>query len=124
MSNNKGMASFKIIAEPEGNRYCFMCGITGACFYTKNTHCAETPEEEAVLAWEAEGKRPFNQCHKCGRWVVDAAFNPEVLECVACAAFEDEPEYCKFCGAKVTVHGRKCSVCGRSLYYEGAEADE
>ena len=86
---------------------------------TRKTYTAETPEQELLLAWEKEGKKHFNHCRKCSKWVIDAMFNPEVAECVECAPFEAEAKFCKTCGAKVEVPGRKCPSCGNTLNYEG-----
>ena len=58
-------------------------------------------EQELLLAWEKEGKKHFNICHKCGKFVINAVYNPEGAECVECAPFEAEAKFCKTCGAKV-----------------------
>lgn len=78
----------------------------------------DTPEQELAQAWEGEGKSMFNHCKKCGKWVSDVMFNPEVLECVECAPFECEPQYCKSCGAKIISLDASCPSCGHPLIYE------
>lgn len=118
----KKMAAYKTVAAPGGNRYCFQCGITGAQFQTDGIYHADDPEHEALLAWEAEGRKHFNQCRRCGGWVVDVAYNPVVLECIECAPFEDEARYCKSCGVRVPTGVRICPSCGKRLYYEGVNA--
>ena len=113
-------ATYKIITDSGGNRYTFFCDLTGALVCTtKKTYKANTPEQELLLAWEKEGKKHFNICHKCGKFVINAVFNPEVAECVECAPFEAEAKFCKTCGAKVENPGRTCPVCGNLLNYEG-----
>ena len=71
-------------------------------------------------AWLAEGRENFNRCHKCGKWVIDAVYNAEVLECVECAPYEAEPKYCKNCGAKIEDPVKNCPSCGKKLIYEGS----
>ena len=113
-------AIYKIIIDAGGNRYEFYCDVSGALVCTtRKTYTAETPEQELLLAWEKEGKKHFNHCRKCSKWVIDAMFNPEVAECVECAPFEAEAKFCKTCGAKVEVPGRKCPSCGNTLNYVG-----
>lgn len=62
-----------------------------------------------------------SRCHKCGRWVIDAMYNADVLECVECAPWEGEPVFCKTCGSKASAPGRVCPVCGELLTYEGRD---
>ena len=113
-------AAYKTISDAGGNRYKFFCEALGAlACTTEKAYTADTPEKELLLAWNTEGKKYLNLCYKCGRWVVDAMFNPEVMECVECAPFEAEAKFCKTCGARVQVPGRKCSSCGNILHYEG-----
>ena len=111
-------AGYKILAEAEGNRYLFFCDVSGAHVYTtKKVYSAALPEEELMLAWQAEGSKVFNQCHKCGKWVVDALYNVEVLECVECTPYACEPNYCKSCGKKIDHHHGNCPFCGKPLVY-------
>lgn len=118
MSDRK-TASYRAVAEEDGNRYHFYCDLSGALVCTTQVYHADTPEDELRLAWETQGKAEFNHCEKCGKWVSDAMYNPEVLECVECAPFEYEPKYCKTCGAKIEIFGKSCPVCGHKLIYEG-----
>lgn len=112
-------AAYQIVATAEGNQYKFFCDLSGAHVCTTQPYQAPTAEEELTLAWENEGKKHFNLCHKCGKWVIAAVYNPEVFECTDCAPFEHEIKYCKFCGAKVDADVRFCPVCNRKLHYEG-----
>ena len=116
-------ALYKMISEPNGNRYRFYCDASGAlACTTKEAYKADTPEQELQIAWEKEGREVFNQCHKCGKYVIDAMYNAEVLECVQCAPYEMVPNYCKTCGAKIENPSRKCPACGNLLVYEGGTA--
>ena len=90
----KKTAAYKIITDSGGNRYKFYCDLTGALLWTTKPYHADTPMKELELAWNTEGKAYFNLCHKCGKWVMEAMFNADALECVACAPWENTPEYC------------------------------
>lgn len=114
------MAHYKRDTVGDCDRYSFFCDISGAlAFTTRESYTGETEESAALIAWEKEGKANMNYCRKCARWVIDAMFNVEVLECVECAPYECEPNFCKNCGAKVTAPAGKCSQCGSVLRYEG-----
>ncbi len=115
-------AEYRLVPAEAGNRYRFFCAVTGAALCTRAVYQADTPEQALLLAWAREGRSQFNQCQKCGRWVFDVAFNPEVLECIECAPFECEARYCKFCGVRVPAGSRSCPACARPLYYEGVDA--
>lgn len=113
-------ATYKIVNEADGDRFLFFCDVTGAhVCTTKKTYRSDTPKQTLKLAWLEEGMRYFNRCHKCGKWVVDAAYNAEVLECVECAPYECEPNFCKNCGAKIEDLSLQCKVCGKPLLYKG-----
>lgn len=112
-------ATYKIVPDVDGNRYRFYCDVSGAFVCMTKPYKANTPEQELLLAWEAEGKQHFNVCHKCGKMVIDTVYNPEVFECTDCAPFEHEIKYCKSCGAKVGKDIRFCPVCKNKLHYEG-----
>lgn len=119
MGERRKTAAYKIVADPEGNRYRFYCDVSGAFVCITMPYKVDTPEEELRLAWENEGKRHFNYCHKCGKWVIDVVYNPDVFECTDCAPFEHETGYCKFCGARVDADVRFCPACNKKLHYEG-----
>lgn len=119
MGEHRKTAAYKIASDFEGNRYKFYCDLSGAFVCITMPYKADTPEKELELAWENEGKRYFNYCNKCGKWVIDVAYNPDVFECTDCAPFENEISYCKFCGAKVNDNVRFCPACNKKLHYEG-----
>ncbi len=116
-------AHCKIIAERGGNRYKFFCDLTGALLCTTMVYNEADPETELELAWKTEGMKHFQLCHKCGKWVIDAMYNADALECVACAPWENTPEYCKFCGAKISPFDCVCPKCGEGLIYGGSLDD-
>lgn len=122
MQKNK-TAAYKIVSDAGGNRYRFYCDLSGALLCTTSPYHAETPERELTLAWETEGKKHFSLCHKCGKWVIEAMFNADALECVGCAPWENTPEFCKFCGAKVAPSDAVCPRCGKQLIYGGGFDD-
>lgn len=112
-------AAYKKIINPNGNRYSFYCDLSGALICTTRGILAASQEEELLIAWKSEGEQYFNKCHKCGKWVIDAMYNADVLECVECAPYEEEPLYCKHCGIKIKEMSKKCPECGMFLLYEG-----
>ena len=116
-------AHYKVIADSGGNRYKFFCDLTGALLCTTRTYNEADTDTALELAWETEGKKNFQFCHKCGKWVIDAMYNADALECVACAPWENTPEYCKFCGAKVSVTDAVCPKCKEHLIYGGSFDD-
>ena len=117
--NKESIARYRVVADAGGNRYRFYCDASGALACCTKLYRAETPQQELLLAWENEGAQYFNRCSKCGRYVIDAMFNAEVLECVECAPFEGEPAFCKTCGVKIKSPCRSCPSCGSLLVYEG-----
>lgn len=114
-------AAYKIISDTNGNRYQFYCNLSGALACTTEPFNGKTPEEELLTAWDTVGRNYFNFCHKCGRWVIDAAYNADVFECVDCAPYEEEPKYCKNCGIRIETPLGNCPSCGYKLIYEGGE---
>lgn len=120
----KKTAAYKKVHDACGTRYRFYCELSGALACITEPICGKTPEEELQTAWDTVGIKCFNLCHKCGKWVIDAAYNAEVLECVECAPYEAEPLFCKSCGVKIETPTRKCPVCGNGLVYEGKEKSQ
>lgn len=108
---------YRIISDTGGNRYRFFCELSGGAVCTTKPIRADTQEEELQLAWETEGKASFNQCHKCGRWICDAMYNADVLECVDCAPWENTPRFCPKCGERIVVSDTFCRKCGVRLRY-------
>lgn len=123
MNGTKKTADYKIISTPNGNVYQFFCDLSGALCVETATYKEADSEKELMLAWENEGKKHFNVCHKCGKWVSDAMYNPDVLHCVRCSPIEDIPNYCTKCGAKIEDSATFCYKCGVRLMY-GGESDE
>ncbi len=119
MIERRKTAAYQVIPDAGGNRYKFYCDVSGAHACTTAPYKADTPEDELILAWENEGKKHFSLCHKCGKWVISAVYNPEVFECTDCAPFEHATRFCKFCGSKVSGQPRICPVCNKKLHYEG-----
>lgn len=119
IATNRKTANYRVLSVDNGRRYQFFCDLSGALVCTTQPVLMDTPEQELAQAWEGEGKSMFNHCRKCGKWVLDAMYNPEVLECVECAPFECEPQYCKSCGVKLRSSERFCPVCKKPLLYEG-----
>lgn len=123
------IAHFKIITGAEGNRYQFFCDISGALIYTSEPVLLDTIEQEVEFVWESDGKKHFNMCQRCGRWVSDTVYNVETLECVECSPWEEEPSYCPHCGEKVRDGAVFCVKCKNRLRYgnagefDGAEID-
>ena len=117
-------ARYQILAEAGGNRYRFFCELSGVMVCTTKPVHAGTPEDELRIAWETEGKKMFNQCHRCGRWVSNVMYNADALECVDCTPWEDPPRYCSKCGAYVPVSDIFCRKCGARLCYEGRASGE
>ena len=112
-------AGYKVLPVAEGFRFQFFCDLSGARACTTQPVSAETPEQALALAWDREGRMEFNHCGNCGRWVSDAMFNADVLECVACSPWEELPRYCPRCGKKLSAAGQHCPKCGAPLRYEG-----
>ena len=93
--------------------------MSGALVCTSQYVQSVFPDDELMIAWKTVGEQHFNKCHKCGKWVIDAMYNAEVLECVECAPYEEEPMYCKHCGIKIEKISNKCPECGMPFLYEG-----
>ena len=121
--SEKKTADYKIISTPDGNRYQFFCDLSAALICTTEPIGENSPEDELLRAWNVYAKEKFNRCSKCGRWVINEMFNPDVLNCVLCTPIEDYPEFCPNCGAKTSDPAFFCHMCGKKLLY-GGDADE
>lgn len=118
------MPAYKIISDSGGGRVVrFFCDASGMLLCTVGPIRAATEEDALRIAWESEGKKHFNLCHECGRWVSAVMYNADTLECVDCSPWENAPKYCKACGAKVSSGDVYCHVCGAELKYGGEEID-
>lgn len=112
-------AKYRVIADSGGSRYRFFCDVSGMALCTTEPIRRNTQKEELKIAWETEGKRHFNRCGKCGRWVSDPMYNADMLRCVECAPWQEKPNYCSRCGRAVTAAARRCNFCGAILHPEG-----
>lgn len=112
-------ADYKVVPDGAGYRFIFYCQVSGAHACTTEHIYPGEPEEALILAWQTEGHKHFNRCGRCGKWVIDAVFNAEVLACVECAPYEADPEYCMHCGVKVEPQTTHCRNCGGKLIYGG-----
>lgn len=110
-------ARYIVIPSSEGNLFRFFCEISGANVCTTKPIKAETREKELKIAWETEGKKKFNFCIKCRRYVSDAMYNPDVCQCVDCAPWETFPNFCGHCGEKIPTRENYCRKCGARLLY-------
>lgn len=124
LSKERKTASYRIVPTKDGNRYEFYCDLSGALVCTTNPVKRENQEVEQMFIWETEAKNHFNRCHKCDRWVIDAMFNPEVLNCVKCSPFEAFPNYCPGCGVTIENSMLFCPKCGIRLMYGGESDDD
>ena len=120
MQKNK-TADYKAVADKDGHRFMFYCQVSGAHVCTTKEIYPGGEDQALLNAWEAEGSKGFNRCKRCGKWVIDAVFNAEVLECVECAPYEAEPKFCKTCGGEIQQPASRCRHCGNPLIYEGGE---
>ena len=113
-------AQYKLTLDNDGKyRYRFFCDLSGALEYISKPVSKGSSEKELQKVWISEAKEHFNYCKKCGRWVNTVMFNADVLECVACAPWEDTPNFCPHCGKKVVGSENDCTYCGKPLRYNG-----
>lgn len=116
----KATADYRLIIDSDGKyRFLFFCDLCGSLEYTSLPINGNNAEKELCKVWSTQGKSHFNLCRKCGKWVSTEMFNADVLECVACAPWEDAPKFCPHCGKKVENSENHCAHCGKSLRYEG-----
>ena len=120
----KKTAVYRVVNEETGNRYEFFCDLSYAHLYTTETYNEDDPQKELMLAWNNEASVHFNQCRKCGKWISDVMFNPDVLNCVKCTPIEEYPDFCPECGAKTNNTAYFCHMCGTRLLYGGEAENE
>ena len=118
MLDGKTTARFEIVSGNKGNVYRFYCGLSNSIVCEIGPLKNDSPEKELMLAWE-EGRKFFNQCHKCGKWIIGAMYNPDVLNCVSCSPIQNIPNFCPKCGVKVNKNAIFCHICGEKLMYGG-----
>lgn len=116
-------AAYKITSDSNGRVVQFFCDASGMLLCTTEPIKAVTEEEALHIAWEAKGRKHFNLCHKCGRWVSTVMYNADTLECVDCSPWENAPKFCKNCGVKVFSGDVYCHRCGEKLRYGGEDFD-
>ena len=110
-------ADYRIVAEGTGSRFIFYCGVSGARICSTSVIEAEAPDKQLELAWNSEGRKHFNRCHKCGRWVCDSMYNPDMLGCVQCFPIFDCQRYCMACGCRVRALQTHCRKCGTKIRF-------
>lgn len=115
--SEKKTAKYKVIADKKGIRYRFLCDLSGAMVYESKPFKAKLSEQEILLIWENEAKKHYNVCKKCGKFVSDVMYNADVLNCVECSPWENQPHYCLNCGIEVSLADKFCSKCGTKLQY-------
>ncbi len=108
-------AKYQIIADSGGNRYRFFCDASDMALCTTGRIRADTQAEELRIAWESEGKHHFNLCAKCGRWVSDAMYNADTLQCVDCTPWQKRNNYCIRCGTPLTDGQLTCRICSKEV---------
>ena len=113
-----GLPPYQIAREGNSTIFRFFCELSGAAVFTSEPLNTDTPEETLLLIWKEKGEGLFNRCKKCGKWVCDLMYNPDVFQCVRCAPWENEPNYCVTCGAKLPTKDAYCRRCGQRLRYK------
>jgi len=108
-------ARCKAVQKGSATLYQFFCDLSGALVCT--VKAADNPEQ----AWQAEAKKHFSQCRRCGRWVSDPMYNAETWQCVQCSPWEEEPAFCPHCGEKVVDDEVFCHRCRARLKYRETE---
>ena len=112
-------AKYKIIESENGISYQFFCDISGALVSETMPIKSDNPETDLLHIWETQAKQYFNFCNRCGKWISDIMYNPDVLECVACSPIEEIPDYCPKCGVHLMETTSFCNKCGARLMYGG-----
>ena len=116
-AKDRSTAGYRVITDSGGSRYRFYCDASGMALCTTSPIRKDTQEEELQTAWETEGKRHFNWCSQCGRWVSDPMYNADTLHCVDCTPWQRKPNYCTRCGRQIPAGDLCCRTCGTSLRY-------
>ncbi len=125
VKEDRRTAPYKIVAETTAGRvFRFFCEASGAAVCTTKLIQADTDNEALLFAWQNEGKNHFNKCHACGRWICDAMYNADVLNCVDCSPWEDPPNFCPKCGIQIPQGDTFCRKCGVRLMYGGDDNDK
>ena len=95
-------AKYQVIQDAGGWRFRFYCDASGALGCATEVYRGERPEDALATAWESEGRRQFNRCGRCGRWVINAMYNVDSLQCVDCAPWttRSAPPAARTCGER------------------------
>ncbi len=116
-SANNRPARYIRLPERNGIRFRFFCEASGAAVCVTEAVAQSSPQEELRLAWEQQGRRHFNRCQQCSRWVCDVMYNADTGHCVLCSPWEEAPAYCPACGELAIPMERYCRKCGKKLRY-------
>ena len=110
------MENFTSEKMPEGYCFHFSCSVCGG---PVNVLVKTEDYSAAVITAQQEGRRLFNRCHICGRWVCDAHYNEAVLSCTKCAprasARKVKIRICGSCGGDVAAEDNFCRICGTRI---------
>ena len=123
----KKTAAYRVETDSGGGRvFRFYCDISGELGCVTRPIVADSEQAALAQAWEAEGRRAFDRCPKCGRYVSSAMFNINAGQCLDCAPWEDEyPAFCHQCGVRIKdPEARFCPACGARLLVGGADGKE
>lgn len=121
MKREAQTAHYKVTADSGGWVFRFFCDSSGELGCVTGPIQADSVEAALDIAWETEGKKHFNQCDKCHRYVSSAMFNLTAGQCVDCAPWEDAyPNFCHRCGVRLNdPEAYFCPVCGARLWNTG-----
>lgn len=117
------IAPHRVFQDSKGIRFCFLCEVSGAAICTTRPLPLQPTEIALEKAWTTEGRRYFNRCQKCGKWVSDVMYNPNTLKCVQCSPWEEKSTFCPKCGENVLKDEIFCYRCGCRLQYGEEEND-
>ena len=134
--NKNRTAMYKLISSDQGNKYAFYCDNSGALVHTTDWIQADTPERSLEIAWQETVQKYFNRCSKCGKWVMDAMYNVDELECVQCSPYKydmgdarynllenygfgpnvmKKKKICLKCRNVSNANEEQCLICGETL---------
>ena len=71
-------------------RFTFFCELCDHSHTTGRIRAESVAEARGIAAREA--RLLFNRCHACGRWVCDAHYNEDIMQCVICVPKRLLPE--------------------------------
>lgn len=125
MEQIRQTARYQVTADSGGWVFRFFCDSSGELCCVTPPIQGDTQAEALDIAWQSEGRRHFNRCDKCRRYVSSAMFNLTAGQCVDCAPWEsDYPNFCHHCGIRLKdSEVCFCPVCGVRLRNTG-QAEE